>query len=447
MGVKLPGKKRVVILGAAGRDFHNFNVCFRDNEEYEVVCFTASQIPNISGRVYPPKLAGKLYPNGIPILEEKDLPEIVRKYGVDEVVLAYSDLTYSDVMSKASIALASGADFRLISPARTMIKSKKPVIAVCAVRTGAGRSTVTRRICKILLDRGVNVVVVRHPMPYGNLENQVCQRFSSLEDIDEAECTIEEREEYEPLVRMGVTVYAGVDYGLVLKEVEKEADVVIWDGGNNDLPFFKPDLHIVVVDPLRPGQEFSYPGEVNVRMADVIIINKVNVAKSEDVKTVKRNIKFLNKDALVIEAESVLSVDKPGLIKGRKVLVIEDAPTVTHGGLGYGAGYIAAKTYGAKEIVNPKPYAIGSIKETFDRHPHVGPVLPAMGYGKNQIKDLEETINRVPCDVVVLGTPADLTRIMNIKKPAVKVSYELKELSKPSLEDVVEMFLKGEFKR
>jgi len=433
---------KVIIMGAAGRDFHNFNVYFRNNPKYRVVAFTAAQLPNIAGRVYPPELAGDAYPEGIYIYPEEELPKLVKEHDVDEVVLAYSDLLYDEVMEKASLVLSCGADFRLLGPKATMIKSEKPVIAVCAVRTGAGKSTVTRRVLSILKKNGVKAVAVRHPMPYGDLKRQVVQRFASLEDMDKAECTIEEREEYEPLVRMNVTVYAGVDYEKILREAEKEADVIVWDGGNNDLPFYKPDLHIVVADPLRPGHELrAYPGTINARMADIFVINKVNVAGRNAVEQVKKNLRAINPRATIIEAESVVSLDRPEEVLGKRVLVVEDGPSVTHGGLGYGAGYVAAMEAGAAEIVDPRPWAVGSLKEVFEKYPHTRNVLPAMGYGRTQMEELEKTINAVDCDVVVLGTPSDLSRFMKINKPVVHVSYSLKEVTKPDLEDEINKFL------
>ncbi|RLE85683.1 MAG: GTPase [Thermoprotei archaeon] len=435
-------KRKVIIMGAAGRDFHNFNVYFRDNEEYEVVAFTAAQIPNITDRKYPPELSGSLYPNGIPIYPENMLYDLIKKYNVDEVVLSYSDLLYDEVMRKASIALSAGADFKLLSVKNTMLKSNKPVISVCAARTGAGKSTVSRRIARLLKKYGIKFVVIRHPMPYGDLRKQTWQRFETFEDLDKHECTIEEREEYEPHIREGNIVYAGVDYEKILSEAEKEAQVILWDGGNNDWSFYVSDLYITVVDPLRPGHELlSYPGEVNVRLADVIIINKVGIAKNEDVEKVIKNVKRINDKAIIIKANSEVSVDNPELIKGRRVLVVEDGPTVTHGGLPYAAGYVAAVKYGAKEIINPRDFAVGSIKTAYDKYSHIGPVLPALGYGRKQMKELEETINKIDCDAMVLGTPSDISRYLNIKIPVVKVFYELKELGKPDLEDIIKDFL------
>ncbi|RLE81879.1 MAG: GTPase [Thermoprotei archaeon] len=436
------GRKRVIILGAAGRDFHVFNMVFRDNSSFEVVAFTAAQIPNISGRVYPPELAGPLYPNGIPIYDEDMLPELIRKFDVDLVVLAYSDLLHTEVMHKASLALASGASFMLLGPKETMIESKKPVIAVCATRTGAGKSTVTRKISNILKELRISHVIIRHPMPYGNLKEYRVQRFTSLKDLDRYKCTIEEREEYEPHLEREVVVYSGIDCREILKQAEKEADVIIWDGGNNDFPFIKPDLMITVTDPLRAGHEVnSYPGEVNLRMADIVIINKINVASPENIRLVRKNIKLFNPEAVVIEAESIIIVDRPELIASKRVLVIEDGPTVTHGHLGYGAGYMAAVKYGAREIVDPRPYAIGSIRKVYEEYPHIGPVLPAMGYGETQVKELEETVKNTPCDSIVLGTPADISRLMSVNKPATKVRYELKERGTLTLRQIVIRFL------
>ncbi|MFQ5758755.1 MAG: cyclic 2,3-diphosphoglycerate synthase [Candidatus Bathyarchaeia archaeon] len=432
-------KTRVIIMGAAGRDFHNFNVYFRNNDEYEVVAFTATQIPGIEKREYPPELAGSNYPQGIPIYSEEELPRLIREYDVDEVVFAYSDVSHEHVMHRASMALACGADFRLMGPSTTMLKAKVPVVSVCAVRTGSGKSQTSRRVCKILKKLGFNVVVVRHPMPYGDLRKQICQRFASLEDLDKYECTIEEREEYEPHINNGIVVYAGVDYEKILKEAEKEADIIVWDGGNNDIPFYTPDLHIVVADPHRPGHELAYhPGETNIRMADVVIINKVNTADAENVEAVRRNIKTVNPDAIIVKAASPITVDDSKLVKGKKVLVIEDGPTLTHGNMAYGAGTIAAKRLKASEILDPHPYAVGSIKAAFKEYERLGALLPAMGYGREQIRELEETINAAPCDVVVIGTPVDLRRVLNMNKPAVRVTYELQELSKPDLEDILE---------
>ena len=425
-------------MGAAGRDFHNFNVYFRNNREYEVVAFTATQIPGIEGRTYPPKLSGRLYPKGVPILPETELPKIIKEKNVDLVVLAYSDLSYDDVMHKASVALACGADFRLMGPKTTMLKSKRPVVSVCAVRTGAGKSTVSRTVCRSLKKNYGRVVVIRHPMPYGKLSEEVCERFATYEDMKRYECTIEEREEYEPHIDVGNVVYAGVDYEQILRKAEREADVILWDGGNNDLPFYKPDLQIVVVDPHRPGHELLYyPGEANLRMADVVVINKVDTASPENVETVRKNVKMARPEAKIVEAASEIHVDDETLIRGKRVVAIEDGPTVTHGGMKEGVGAIAARKFGAKELVDPKPYAVGSIKRTYEKYPHLGQVLPAMGYGEKQIRELEQTIAAIDCDSLVLGTPIDLRRIMNLPKPAVRVRYEIRETTKPTIDEIL----------
>ena len=420
------------------REFHNFNVYFRNNNQYYVVAFTATQIPGIEKRIYPPKLAGPNYPEGIPIHPEEELPKLIKKYHVDEVVFAYSDVSHEYVMHRASLVLAHGADFRIMGPSTTMLKAKVPVISVCAVRTGSGKSQVSRRLSKILRDMGHRVVVVRHPMPYGDLTKQICQRFSSYEDLEKYECTIEEREEYEPHIEEGVVVYAGIDYEKIVREAEKEADIIIWDGGNNDMPFLKPDLHIVVADPHRPGHELKYhPGETNLLMADVVLINKIDTADPRNIEVIRRNVRRLNPKAIIIEASSPITVDNPSLIRGRKVLVVEDGPTLTHGEMAYGAGFIAARRLGASEIVDPRPYAVGSIIETFRKYPHLEAVLPAVGYGRKQIKELEETINRTPCDVVVIGTPIDLRKVLKLNKPAVRAKYELKEAGPPTLKDIL----------
>jgi len=433
----------VIIMGAAGRDFHNFNVYFRDNKEYEVAAFTATQIPGIEERKYPPELAGANYLEGIPIFPEEDLPELIKKHDVDQVIFAYSDVSHEYVMHKASIVLASGADFRLLSPSATMLKAKIPVVSVCAVRTGSGKSQTSRRVCKILKKMGYTVVVVRHPMPYGDLRKQVCQRFASMEDLDKYECTIEEREDYEPHIANGFVVYAGVDYERILREAEKEAEIIVWDGGNNDLPFYTSDLHIVVADPHRPGHELTYhPGETNLRMADVVVINKVDTADAKGIEIVRNNIKMVNPDATVVKTASPITVDNPELIRGKKVLVVEDGPTLTHGSMAYGAGIIAARKLGAS-LVDPRPYALGSIRDVFEKYSHMGVLLPAVGYGKKQIRELEETINATPCDAVVIGTPIDLRKALRLNKPAVRVRYELQEVGKPNLEEV----LKGRFPR
>lgn len=431
-------RTRVIIMGAAGRDFHNFNVFFREREEYEVVAFTATQIPDIEGRVYPPELAGKLYPEGIPIYPEEELENLIKENGVDQVIFAYSDVPHEYVMHKASEAMAAGADFRLMGPKTTMLKSEKPVVAVCAVRTGVGKSQTTRRVCDTLKRMGKKVVAVRHPMPYGDLAKQACQRFASYEDMDRHNCTIEEREEYEPHIDRGIVVYAGVDYERILREAEKEADVIVWDGGNNDIPFFVPDIHIVLVDPHRPGHEMRYhPGETNLRMAHVVVINKIDTAHPEGVVEVRKSIEALNPKATVIDGASPIFVEDISLIKNKRVLVVEDGPTLTHGEMTYGAGVIAAKKFGAKELVDPREYAVNSIKDTYMKYPHIGTLLPAMGYGKKQIRDLEETINRADCDTVVIGTPIDLTKLTQLNKPSVRVRYELQEIGKPTLEDVL----------
>jgi predicted GTPase len=431
-------KTKIIIMGAAGRDFHNFNVYFRNNQQHEVVAFTATQIPRIEKRTYPPELAGPHYPKGIPIYPEEKLPELIRKNNVDQVIFAYSDVSHEHVMHKASIALANGASFLLMSPSATMLRARVPVVSVCAVRTGSGKSQTSRRVCKILRRIGYNVIVVRHPMPYGDLRKQVWQRFASMEDLDKYECTIEEREDYEPHIANGVVVYAGVDYEKILREAEKEADIIVWDGGNNDLPFYASNLHIVVTDAHRPGHELAYhPGETNLRMADVVIINKVDTADSKNVEIVQKNIETVNPNATIIKAASPIAVDKPELIKGKKVLVVEDGPTLTHGNMAYGAGTIIAKKLGASDIVDPRPYAVGSIKDAFKKYPQLGALLPAVGYDEQQIRELEETINATPCDTIVIGTPFDMRRVLRLNKPAVRVTYELKEVSKPNLEDVL----------
>lgn len=435
---------RIIIMGAAGRDFHNFNVFFRDNENYEVIAFTATQIPNIEGRLYPPELAGKLYPKGIPIYPESDLTKLIREYKVDQVVFAYSDVFHQDVMHKASTAMSAGADFILMGAARTQVKSTKPVVAICAVRTGCGKSQTTRRVSKILINMGYKVAAIRHPMPYGDLVKQAVQRYSSYADLDKYECTIEEREEYEPHLDNGVIVYAGVDYESILRQAEQEVDIILWDGGNNDLSFYTPDLLIVVADPHRPGHELSYhPGETNARSADVFVINKVDTANAADVITVRDNLNAINPRAQIIEAASPLFVDDPAAIRGKRILAVEDGPTTTHGEMGYGAAWVAAKRFGAAEIIDPRPFAVGSIKDTFAKYPKTGNVLPAMGYGEKQTKELEETINRSDADLVVIGTPIDLTRVVKINKPYQRVRYELQEIGQPTLEEI----LKAKFKK
>ena len=432
-------RKKVLIMGAAGRDFHNFNSYFRNNDEYEVVAFTATQIPDIEGRTYPAVLAGGDYPEGIPIYPEENLEDLIKEHGVDQVVFAYSDVTHEYVMHKASLVLAAGADFRLMGVNNTVFESKKPLVSVCAVRTGAGKSQTTRRVSLILRDMGYKVAAIRHPMPYGDLAKQAVQRFAEYADLDKHECTIEEREEYEPHIDNGVIVYAGVDYEAILRQAEKEVDIVLWDGGNNDLPFYKSDFHIVVADPHRPGHETSYhPGEANAIMADVFVLNKVDTAEPENVMQVRESLRELNPDALMIEAASPLFVDDPDAIKGKRVLVVEDGPTLTHGEMAYGAGWVAARRFGAAEIVDPRPYAVGSITSTYEKYPTTGNVLPAMGYGEKQMKELEQTIANADVDLVVVGTPIDLTRIITIDKPYQRVRYELQEIGQPTLTDLLE---------
>lgn len=431
-------RKNVLIMGAAGRDFHNFNLYYRNNKDYNVVAFTAAQIPNIEGRLYPPELSGELYPNGIKIYDESELVELIKKLKVDEVVFCYSDVPFNYVMTKGSIVNAAGASFSMLGTNGTMVKSSKPVVAVIAVRTGAGKSQTSRKVVQVLRDHGKKVVSVRHPMPYGNLVKQKVQRFGSLEDLKKHNCTIEEIEEYEPHIAMGGVIYSGVDYEAILREAEKEADVIIWDGGNNDIPFYKADLVFTVVDPHRPGHELSYyPGNTSLRIADVAIINKVGSAKPENVRTVKQNISNVNPKAEIIEANSPISVDHPELIKGKRVLVVEDGPTLTHGEMEYGAGMIAAWDFGAKEIIDPRPFTVNSISQTFKKYPKIGKLLPAMGYGDEQIKDLEDTINKTDCDSVIIGTPIDLGRILKINKPSTRVRYELQEIGSLTIEKVL----------
>ena len=436
--------KKVIIMGAAGRDFHNFNVYFRNNPEYKVVAFTATQIPEISGRKYPPELAGELYPDGIPIYPEEELENLVKKYDVDIVVFAYSDVSHEHVMHCASRAHSAGASFMLLGPKDTMLKSSKPVIAICAVRTGCGKSQTTRRVSDILKKFGKKVAVVRHPMPYGDLTKQIVQKFSTFEDLDKYNCTIEEREEYEPHLKRGNVVFAGVDYEKILKEAEKEADIILWDGGNNDFPFYKPDLLIVVADPHRSGHEVKYhPGETNLRMADVVVVNKVDTASFENINTIEENIRKVNPKAVIIEAASPIFVENGERIRGKRVLVIEDGPTVTHGEMGYGAGYVAAKKFGAAAIVDPRPFAVDTIKEAFEKYTHLKEVLPALGYFGKQLEDLEETINNADVDVIVSATPIDLNRIVKSNKPILRVFYELQEIGEPTLEDVIKKFLES----
>ncbi|MBE2220503.1 MAG: GTPase [Anaerolineae bacterium] len=432
--------QRVIIAGAAGRDFHDFNTYFRNNENFRVVAFTATQIPNIDGRRYPPELSGELYPEGIPIHAEDELEALIVEHNVDEVVFSYSDVSHEYVMHLASRVLAAGAGFRFLSPAQTMIKSVKPLVAVCAVRTGCGKSQTSRRILEILQkDLGFErVVAIRHPMPYGNLAAQAVQRFASYEDMDRHECTIEEREEYEPYVERGAVIYAGVDYEAILRQAEQEADVIIWDGGNNDVPFYKPDLHVVVTDPHRPGHELRYhPGETNLRMADVVVINKVDTADNAAVVTVQQNIRKVNPEAVIVKAASPIFVDDPMAIRGKKVLVVEDGPTLTHGEMAYGAGVVAAHYFDAAEIVDPRPFSVRSIAATYEKYPGTGAVLPAMGYGRSQMQDLEETINQAPVDMVIVATPIDLAKLIDIKLPNQRVRYELQEIGQPTLSGIL----------
>lgn len=441
-------KKRVIIVGAAGRDFHNFNMCYRDDPDSQVVCFTAAQIPDIDGRAYPPALAGAHYPEGIPIYAEAELEALIRRLRVDDVVFAYSDVSHEHVMHMASRVQEAGADFRLLGPKRTMLRSKKPVIAITAARTGSGKSQTTRRVAQILKERKVKIAVARHPMPYGDLTKQEVQCFRTIADMKRQNCTIEEMEEYEPHLRMGTAVFAGVDYAKILAAMEKEAQVLLWDGGNNDTPFFAPDLHIVVCDPHRPGHELTYyPGETNLRRADLVIINKVDSAPQGGADTVRTNAMRVNEDAVIIDAASPIFIDKPNLVWGKKALVVEDGPTLTHGEMKYGAGVLAARKWGASEIIDPRPYVKGRIKETYAKYPNIGPLLPAMGYGDEQMKDLAATINAVPCDVVIIGTPIDLSRIIDIKKPCVRVRYELQEIGHPNLWNIIDGFLKKHVKK
>ena len=439
---------KTVIMGAAGRDFHNFNTIYRDNEQYNVVAFTATQIPNIDGRKYPASLAGRLYPKGIPIVAEKEIDALIRKNRVEEVVFAYSDVPYNHVMSRGSIANAAGAHFKLLGALPTMIKSTKPVISVCAVRTGAGKSQTSRRIAHLLQREGLKVAAIRHPMPYGDLEKQKVQRYGSLADLKKHKCTIEEMEEYEPHIVEGIIIYAGVDYGAILEQAQAEADVVLWDGGNNDMPFYKPDLAIVVADPLRVGNELTYyPAEANLRMADVVVINKVDTADAASINKLRDNIRSVNPKARMIDAASPIFIENPERVTGKRALVVEDGPTLTHGEMKIGAGVVAAQKFGASELVDPRPYTVRSITETYKKYPGIGMLLPAMGYGTEQVRDLETTINKVPCDVVVIGTPIDLNRIIKIRKPTVRVTYQLQEIGSPNLEDVIGPFVKEFVKR
>lgn len=433
--------RKVIILGAAGRDFHNFNVVFRNDPAFSVVAFTATQIPDIANRRYPPELAGELYPNGIPILEEKDLEKLIAEHGVDLVVFSYSDVSHVNLMHLASRTVAAGADFSLLGTGHTQLKARVPVVSICAVRTGCGKSPLSRLVASELRHLGWKPVVIRHPMPYGDLAVQAVQRFASLEDLDRHRCTIEEREEYEPHIRLGTVVYAGVDYEKIIRQAEKEADLILWDGGNNDTPFYTSDLEIVVVDPHRPGHELTYyPGEVNLRRAQVIIINKVDTAATGDVQVVRDNVRKSNPSAVVLETACRVSVAAPEQIKGKRVLVVEDGPTLTHGEMSYGAGIVAARHYGALELVDPRPFAVGSIRGTYERFPHLTRLLPAMGYGAMQCHELEETINRVPCDLVLVATPVNLSNILKLSKPSIRVSYEAEELTKPGLADILTHF-------
>jgi predicted GTPase len=433
---------RTLIMGAAGRDFHNFNVVYREDPRYTVVGFTATQIPNTAGRRYPGELAGPFYPEGLPIFDEEYLPTLVERFDIRQVVFSYSDVSYAHVMHRAAVANAAGADFVLLGPRATMLKSRRPVMAVCAVRTGAGKSQTTRRMATLLRQRGLRVAVVRHPMPYGDLGAQRAQRFVTLADLTRHRCTIEEIEEYEPHIVSGSTVHAGVDYAAVLEQAEADADVVLWDGGNNDLPFFRPDLHVVVADPLRVGNELAYyPGETNLRMADVVVINKIDTAGLEAIEELRTHVRAVRPGALVVEAASPVVGDGAARITGARVLVIEDGPTVTHGEMRFGAGTVLARKYGAREIVDPRPWAVGSIAETFRTYPHVTRLLPAMGYGPVQVQELEATIERTPCDVVVVGTPIDLARLITIRQPTVRVRYELQEIGHPDLGEVVDGFM------
>ncbi|RKX74480.1 MAG: GTPase [Spirochaetes bacterium] len=439
-------KKNVIIIGAAGRDFHNFNMYFKDNEEYKVVGFTAAQIPDIYGRKYPAELAGELYHEGIPIYAEEELPKLIKELKVDDCVFSYSDVSYQHVMGVGAIVNAAGANFMMLSPDKTMLKSNKPVVAVGAVRTGCGKSQTSRRIIELLMQMGLKVVAVRHPMPYGNLVAQRVQRYAELSDLQKYNCTVEEMEEYEPHIVRGNVIYAGVDYREILKAAEEDprgCDVILWDGGNNDFPFFSPDLMVTVADPHRPGHETSYyPGEITLRLANVVVINKIDTANPENIQRVRESISRVNPDATVVEAASPISVDDPDVIRRRRVLAIEDGPTLTHGEMKIGAGVIAAKRYGATEIVDPRPYTVGRIAETFRIYPNIGSLLPAMGYGEQQLKDMEATINNTDCDSVVVATPIDLGRIINIKKPFTRVYYELQEIGRPNLEEILSGFVK-----
>jgi len=437
--LKVSKKIKTVIIGAAGRDFHNFNMIYRDNPLYEVICFTAAQIPDIDGRSYPAELAGELYPNGIPIEAESELSEIIDKHSIEEAVFSYSDVSYDFVMQLASVVISSGAHFKLLGSEATMLKAKVPVVSVCATRTGCGKSQTTRKVAEILKARGKKVVAIRHPMPYGDLVAQKCQRFAEIADLEKHKCTIEEMEEYEPHINSGVVVYAGVDYGAILEEAQKEADVVLWDGGNNDTPFYRPDVEIVVADPHRVGHELSYyPGGVNLRRADVVVINKIDTADPIEVDELRANIRYANPDAVVIDAASPVLVENFEELLGKRVLVVEDGPTLTHGEMTYGAGVVAAQKFGVAELVDPRPFVVGKIAETFEKYPNIGPLLPAMGYGSEQVADLEQTINNSDADLVLSATPIDLARVVKVSKPMLRVSYELQEIGVPTLENVLE---------
>ncbi|MBF0547170.1 MAG: GTPase [Candidatus Riflebacteria bacterium] len=439
---------RTIIMGAAGRDFHNFNVIYRDNPHFSVVAFTATQIPDIEGRVYPPKLAGKHYPKGIPIRAESELLELIRKEKIDEVVFSYSDVSHEYVMHMASKVIAAGATFKMLGYNQTAIKSKVPVVSICAVRTGSGKSQTTRCVVKTLKGMGLKVVSIRHPMPYGDLEEQICQRFASYKDLDKHKCTIEEREEYEPHIDMGAIIYSGVDYGEIIKEAEKEADVIVWDGGNNDLPFYQSDLKIVVADPHRPNHETTYhPGEANIYSADVVVLNKIDTCYPDDLQTVRENVMRMNPDALIVHAASPIFVDDGMKIRGKRVLVIEDGPTLTHGEMTYGAGMVAAQRYGASEVVDPKEYFVGTLLDALKKYPDIGPILPALGYGKKQVADLEKTINAVDCDLIISATPIDLEKILKVKKPMHRVRYELQEIGEPTMKDILKDFAHKHFKK
>ncbi len=431
-------KRKILIMGAAGRDFHNFNTYYRDNENYEIVAFTATQIPDIVDMKYPKELSGPLYPEGIPIFDESELPRLIKELEVDEVVFSYSDVTHEYVMHKASLVNALGPAFSLLGTKGTMVKSTKPLISVCAVRTGSGKSQTSRKIVQLITEAGKKIVAIRHPMPYGDLAKQAVQRFAEYSDLDKHETTIEEREEYEPYIDKGLVIYSGVDYEAILREAEKEADIILWDGGNNDFPFYESDLQIVVADPHRVGHELTYhPGETNLNLADVVIVNKITTTDYENVLDLEENIRKANPTAVIIEAASAIFVDKPDMVRGKKVLVIEDGPTLTHGEMQYGAGVVAALRYGAEELVDPRPYLVGSMKETFEKYPDIGTLLPAMGYFDQQLKDMEETINNTECDVVVSATPIDITRLIKIDKPMVRVKYELEEIGFPKLKDIL----------